>query len=172
MRSLQQLTVLGILCCCCLTIVAWMPDASSYTRRSNNVNLLLPTTTFLVNTKTTTTTTTVLFAGFGNVEKNDKKEGVKLKPKQQWDRYMTNLKKMERVKVAVRIKGTEDWIVAGYVKSIDNAFTELAVIKQKALIADVSIERDHYVEFFFYQYHLRYVSVYVFAVRRRFLTFF
>jgi hypothetical protein len=45
---------------------------------------------------------------------------------------------MEKVKVAVRVKGADEWIEAGHVKSIDNAYTGLAVIKQKALIADVS----------------------------------
>jgi hypothetical protein len=82
-----------------------------------------------------TTTTTSLAAGFGGDSKIKKD---KLKPKHQWDRYTTNLKKADKVKVAVRVEGTEEWLQVGNVKSEDNAFSEIAVWRQRALIADVS----------------------------------
>jgi hypothetical protein len=78
-------------------------------------------------------------AGFGG-PKNDKKKKdkeLKLKPKQQWDRY-TNLKKATMVRVAVRVEGEEDaeWLEVGRVRSNDDNYTEIAVAKQRVLIAE------------------------------------
>jgi hypothetical protein len=72
--------------------------------------------------------------GFGGGGSKSKKE-IKLKPKQQWDRYL-DLKKEEQIYVAVRKVGDVEWLVAGKIKSKDNASTELAVARQRALIAD------------------------------------
>lgn len=89
---------------------------------------------------------TSLGAGFGasasaGSAKNNN-DGNKLKPKQQWDRYMNDLKKMDKIRVGVRVEGGEgennDWIEAGHIKSLDNLYTEVAVVRQRALIADVS----------------------------------
>lgn len=62
-----------------------------------------------------------------------------LKPKQQWDRYIA-FKKEDKVRVAVRCKGdgeSDEWLEVGRVKSKDNAYTEVAVAIQRAIIAEV-----------------------------------
>jgi len=83
-------------------------------------------------------------AGFGAPDKKPKKE-PKIKPKAQWDRY-TDMKKEPIVRVAVRKDGDdEEWLEVGRVRSKDNAFTEIAVARQRALIADVSIVLCMYV---------------------------
>lgn len=88
----------------------------------------------------TTTTTTVTMAGFGGAAPkkkgaSKKKKDVKLKPKQQWDRYMSDdLKVFDAVRVAVRNDG--DWFEVGTIKSKDNAYTEAAVVRQRMLIAE------------------------------------
>jgi hypothetical protein len=72
-------------------------------------------------------------AGFGG---NDApKRETKLKPKQQWDRYLS-LKKDEKISVAVRATDTEEWLEVGNVKSKANEFSDIAVARQRALIAD------------------------------------
>lgn len=79
-----------------------------------------------------------LSAGFGTG--NDKKEGktvAPLKPKQQWDRYLA-LKQAPRVMVGVQIQDTQDWLPVGSVKAKDAAVLEAAVLRQRALIAEVS----------------------------------
>lgn len=75
-------------------------------------------------------------AGFGSPSKQPKKE-PKLKPKAQWDRY-TDMKKEPMVRVAVRKNGDDEWLEVGRVRSKDSAFTEIAVARQRAVIADVS----------------------------------
>ncbi len=95
----------------------------------------------------------VLFAGgFGggggastnNNNKVDKKKKasskqIKLKPKQQWDRYIA-LKGTTKIPVGVRMKEdeTEEWIKVGYVRSKEDEYTEISVATQRALIAEVS----------------------------------
>lgn len=85
-------------------------------------------------------------AGFGAAPKKDKKKmDIKLKPKQQWDRYV-DLKGSEIVTVAVRVLDAEkspadaktEWYQVGTVKSKDNAYTEAAIMKQRLLIAEHS----------------------------------
>jgi hypothetical protein len=73
-------------------------------------------------------------AGFGGESKTKE---VKIKPKQQWDRFL-NLKKEDKFPVAVRVVGEEEWSEVGSVKSKENSYTELSVARQRALIADVS----------------------------------
>jgi len=72
---------------------------------------------------------------------------IKLKPKQQWDRYCSDdLKASEIVRVAVRVmkptSSADDssprWFETGTVKSKDNAYTEAAVIRHRVLIAEHS----------------------------------
>lgn len=99
-------------------------------------------------------------AGFGASPSSKKKDGaakakkdVKLKPKQQWDRYCSNdLKGCDIVRVAVRVitkssnkddDGDDDdssrqWFETGTVKSKDNAYTPAAVIRHRMLIAEHS----------------------------------
>ena len=75
--------------------------------------------------------------GTGGGSQKKKKE-KKLKPKQQWDRYSDMLKKADKIQVAVRVAGASgEWLPIGYVKSKDNQYTQVAVVRQRALIADV-----------------------------------
>jgi hypothetical protein len=81
-------------------------------------------------------------AGFG--AKDSKKKDAKLKPKQQWDRYTSDdLKGSEIFRAGVKVIDRSDageagveWMHAGWVRSKGDAYTEAAVIRQKALIAD------------------------------------
>jgi hypothetical protein len=99
---------------------------------------------------------TLLMAGFGGASpkgkganKKQKKDTIKkLKPKQQWDRYTNDLSASDRVRVAVRVvestfpsaaasitdDNEDEWFQVGAVKSKDNAFTEAAVICQRAIM--------------------------------------
>ena len=87
------------------------------------------------------TTALQMAGGFGSGPK--KKKEVKLKPKQQWDRYL-DFKKEKKVRVAVRVVGGEEWLEVGSVKSKDNGFTEISVARQRALIAEVRITLESY----------------------------
>jgi hypothetical protein len=79
----------------------------------------------------------LMMAGFGASKEQSKKE-TKLKPKAQWDRY-ASLKKELGIRVAVRVvKDGEDWLEVGRVRSKDNQYTEIAIAKQRAIIAYVS----------------------------------
>ena len=93
----------------------------------------------------TSMTGPLFLAGFGSSKSNGKGKAKgkskstdgKLKPKQQWDRYL-DMKRSQKKAVAVRIEGTEEWIEVGKVKSNEDMYTELAVARQRALIAEVS----------------------------------
>jgi hypothetical protein len=83
-------------------------------------------------------------AGFGAAPKNDKKKKSNvLKPKQQWDRYVS-LKTSEGFPVAVGVVDPTtptpdnqiEWLQVGLVRSKDNAYTEEAVMRQRLLIAE------------------------------------
>lgn len=66
---------------------------------------------------------------------------IKLKPKQQWDRYM-DLKAEAKIPVGIRIKNDEeskDWMGVGHVRSKDGAYTTVSVALQRALIAEVGL---------------------------------
>ena len=92
-------------------------------------------------------------AGFGDAassSSNESKE-VKLKPKQQWDRY-TTLKKENSVVVGVKVVGAavidteetaSDWLVVGAVKSESTIPIDVAVARQRALLVEVCIEKVH-----------------------------
>jgi hypothetical protein len=85
-------------------------------------------------------------AGFGGSSNSKKKVApeptLKLKPKSQWDKFKT-LKKEVRIKVAARAIKTGvagEWFDVGQIKSEGNEFTELAVVMQRGMIAEVSIQ--------------------------------
>ena len=86
-----------------------------------------------------TASVVVLKAGFGGGDPKKKKE-IKLKPKQQWDRYEKDLKKQKQYRVAVKAEGkdSDEWLEVGNVRSKDGAYTKAAVARQRALIAEVS----------------------------------
>mmetsp|Transcript_27033 Transcript_27033/g.41459 ORF Transcript_27033/g.41459 Transcript_27033/m.41459 type:complete len:244 (-) Transcript_27033:37-768(-) len=84
-----------------------------------------------------------------NKKKNNKKKDTptatsKIKPKAQWDRYNDDsMRDVPPVDVAVRVVVSDeeepprDWIPVGRVKSADNnSYTDIAVARQRALIAD------------------------------------
>jgi hypothetical protein len=75
--------------------------------------------------------------GGGGDDKTKAKKEIKLKPKQQWDRYQS-FKKEPKIRVAVRLQGDDEWLEVGRVKSQENQYTELAVARQRAIIAEVS----------------------------------
>mmetsp|Transcript_12337 Transcript_12337/g.26013 ORF Transcript_12337/g.26013 Transcript_12337/m.26013 type:complete len:227 (+) Transcript_12337:121-801(+) len=129
------LVVLAISCC---SVMGFSPV--------NHSNRISTTST----TPQVSSTPTCLYAGgFGgggmgkksggdkkNKKKNANKE-TKLKPKQQWDRY-GDFKREPKIHVAVRIKedDSEEWLEVGRIKSKDNKFTEAAVFRQRAIIAE------------------------------------
>lgn len=84
----------------------------------------------------TTTPTSLQMAGFGDAKKTKE---AKLKPKQQWDRYSNDLKKLTKFRVAVKAGDSDsaEWLEVGCVKSVENAYTEYAVAKQRSLIIEV-----------------------------------
>mmetsp|Transcript_12230 Transcript_12230/g.34964 ORF Transcript_12230/g.34964 Transcript_12230/m.34964 type:complete len:220 (+) Transcript_12230:120-779(+) len=130
MKIIVALAVLVITCC---SVMGFVP-----VRQSKRV-------------QTTSTTpeasiTTCLHAGgFGaggmgkksGGKKKKKTTETKLKPKQQWDRY-SDFKREPKIQVAVRIKDedSDEWLVVGRVKSKDNKYTEAAVFRQRAIIAE------------------------------------
>lgn len=101
--------------------------------------------------RTRTTATSPFFtrlkaSGFGGgtskASKASKKTKVnKLKPKAQWDRFL-DMKGAARIRVAVSSSATSSadesdvWMEVGHVKSKDDAYTALAVARQRALIVD------------------------------------
>ena len=115
------------------------------TNNNNNARISTPSTT----RQQSSSSSTLYMAGFGGAsssssgkdKKSNKTKETILKPKQQWDRFVIALKKQNRISVGVRIVGGngEDWFDVGAIKSIDNAYTEYAVLRQRGLIADVSI---------------------------------
>lgn len=85
----------------------------------------------------------IMMAGFGAAKEPSKKE-PRLKPKAQWDRY-SDLKKEPTIRVAVRVtKEGEEWLEVGRVRSKDNQYTEVAIARQRAVIADVSARMCEY----------------------------
>jgi len=65
---------------------------------------------------------------------------IKLKPKLQWDRYIA-LKDSTIITAAVQKlndagEGDGDWIDVGYVKSLNDESVDIAVARQRALIAE------------------------------------
>ena len=96
-------------------------------------------------------------AGFGDAASSSSNESkdVKLKPKQQWDRY-TTLKKENSVVVGVKVvvavsidteETASDWLVVGAVKSESTIPIDVAVARQRALLVEVCIMHPYYVVF-------------------------
>ena len=85
-------------------------------------------------------------SGFGGKVKNEIKDNdSKLKPMQQWNRYK-DLKGEPKIRVGVRIIGDDDnkdWLEVGRIKSKESKYTEMAVFRQRAIIAEVSVVDDH-----------------------------
>jgi hypothetical protein len=79
--------------------------------------------------------------GKGEEKKRSKEVAVKLKPKQQWDRYLS-FKNEPKIRVAVRVVGddvvSDEWLEVGRVRTTMKHLTELAVARQRAIIAEVS----------------------------------
>ena len=82
-------------------------------------------------------------AGFGGGGSAPSSKLPKLKAKSQWDRY-ADLKQCKKVTVGVRIRGDAEggaageWMEVGRVRSEDDGNTEVAVARQRALIAEHS----------------------------------
>ncbi len=96
-------------------------------------------------------TTSLYAGGFGGGGGMGKKSGgakkgaekeKKLKPKQQWDRY-SDFKREPKFAVGVRIKDDDsvEWMEVGRVKSKDSQYTEAAVFRQRAIIAEVCLSQ-------------------------------
>jgi len=108
-----------------------------------------------------TGTVTALGAGggFGGGDKKGKdkrnkkalssqRSDVKLKPKAQWDRFLDMKRGATRIRVAVKSINNNDndgtppgnvdgeWLEVGHIKSVDDAYTAMAVARQRALIAE------------------------------------
>jgi hypothetical protein len=77
--------------------------------------------------------------GFGG---SSKKQEVKLKPKAQWDRF-ADLKGVPKVKVAVKQASSADWLEVGSVRAQAGVSAQLAVAKQRKIIAEVSLMLLH-----------------------------
>jgi len=82
----------------------------------------------------------------GTNSKNKSTSGgsTKLRPKTQWDRF-DSFKKEKEFKVAVRsaspvvdsnVDNDDKWFEVGYVKSESNQYTEIAVARQRGLLAE------------------------------------
>ncbi|KAL7485105.1 hypothetical protein ACHAW6_010708 [Cyclotella cf. meneghiniana] len=83
-------------------------------------------------------TTALQMAGFASSKVKGGASGSKLpklKAKSQWDRY-ADLKNCQKARVGVRIKDSDEWMEVGRVKSENDEFTEVAVARQRALIAE------------------------------------
>jgi|AntRauTorckE5430_2_1112549.scaffolds.fasta_scaffold42200_2 hypothetical protein len=82
------------------------------------------------------------FGGGASSKKDGKKGTVKaLKPKSQWDKFKS-FKKESRIKAAARAVDSDsvagEWYEVGEIKSEGDEFTELAIVLQRGIIAEVS----------------------------------
>ena len=87
--------------------------------------------------------TTFLMAGFGSKTsstskgKNKKATTNKLKPKKQWDRFMSeDLSSSDAIRAGVRVIDTSTWYEVGEIKTKNNQHTDAGVIKHRTLILD------------------------------------
>ena len=87
--------------------------------------------------------TTLLMAGFGSKTsstskgKNKKATTNKLKPKKQWDRFMSeDLSSSDAIRAGVRVIDTSTWYEVGEIKTKNNQHTDAGVIKHRTLILD------------------------------------
>ena len=87
--------------------------------------------------------TTFLLAGFGSKTSTSKGKKVKktttnkLKPKKQWDRFMSeDLSSSDAIRVGVRVIDGSTWYEVGEIKTKDNQHTDAGIIKHRTLILD------------------------------------
>lgn len=88
----------------------------------------------------------MLMAGFGSsktssksTSKGKKKKATtnKLKPKKQWDRFMSDdLSSSDVIRVGVRVIDGSTWYEVGEIKTKDNQHTDAGIIKHRTLILD------------------------------------
>jgi len=86
----------------------------------------------------------MLMAGFGSSKTSSTSKGKKkrattnkLKPKKQWDRFMSeDLSSSDDIRVGVRVIDGSTWYEVGEIKTKNNQHTDAAVIKHRTLISD------------------------------------
>lgn len=141
---------------CAAVADAWVPVTAAARTRVSTTTTISRVPLLLGHTASVSLTRLQLAAaggggGFGgggggsSGNDNSNKKEVKLKPKQQWDRYTTVLKKETPVAVAVRVvSGGADgaWFEVGTIKSQGDSMTPIAVARQRALLAEV--RRQHH----------------------------
>lgn len=88
-------------------------------------------------------TTSLLMAGFGSktssTSKGKKKKATtnKLKPKKQWDRFMSeDLLSSDAIRVGVRVIDGSTWYEVGEIKTKNDQHTDAGIIKHRTLISD------------------------------------
>lgn len=103
-----------------------------------------PSTSASSRIRQSTQVTKLPMAGFGggaNASSKKKKTPLKLKPKLQWDRYVS-LKHSDKVQVGIRLISESadtpsEWLEVGRIKTKENENIPLAVAIQRAIIAEV-----------------------------------
>ena len=119
---------------CIGSTLAWLPVPSTHHRQVSSAARLpspfLPSRVLLQAGG---------FGGGGGSKGKKSKSAAKLKPKAQWDRFL-DMKGATRIPVAVSTS-QDEWLKVGNVRSKENAYTELAVARQRALIAEVRLQR-------------------------------
>jgi hypothetical protein len=128
-------TIIGIIgsSSCLVMVDAFSPSITSHNNKAFSVHTSFPSGPFFP-----------LFAtgGFGGSSSNsdtNSKKSTPLKPKQQWDRYLA-MKDATKYRVAVRKEQevATEWMCVGAVKSGADVTVDVAVARQRSLIADVS----------------------------------
>jgi hypothetical protein len=106
-------------------------------------SLVLSTTTAFSPIVLTHQRSSVLWGGgFGDAAASANKKEVKLKPKQQWDRYIA-LKKEPSIPVGVRVVASSseaddaNWLEVGAIKRQPEISIDVAVARQRALLVEV-----------------------------------
>jgi hypothetical protein len=121
-----------------------IPHHDVTVKSSNNNNISS-------NRASSLSSSSLFMAGFGSKDgSSNNKKDAKLKAKGQWDRYL-DLKTCTKFTVGVRIKNddsstsstttptnNQQWMEVGRIRSVDNAHTEIAIARQRALIAEHS----------------------------------
>ncbi|KAL9179576.1 hypothetical protein ACHAXT_008866 [Thalassiosira profunda] len=115
------------------------PEAAAFAPAIGKVSPSAPAITHQQVTSTPRAST-ALAAGFGGgaSKKGSKKAKIpKLNAKAQWDRF-ADLKGCEKIVVGVRLRGEDEWLKVGKVRSEGDGNTNAAVARQRALIAEHS----------------------------------
>jgi hypothetical protein len=134
MTMIRISTILFLAVSFCWTATGFSPVSIS----SNN-NQLRASPSKIPSSSSSSSSSSRLYAGFGGggAKKKNVKKDLKLKPKQQWDRY-TDLKREPKIRVSVRIieEDNKEWLEVGRIKSKESKYTEMAVFRQRAIIAE------------------------------------